>query len=193
MTSHRICAARIAFPFAPTALLLGLAACASVREPLPTELTAWFAADAATRGPAPDASEPLDRAAALRWRDTAIAARRDAMQQTGQNDLVPPATSPKDATRGELRIGAFEMPYVMLQKGERPAKGCRAASGPTACSGASPRAACSPASRASPTATPTPPTGVRSTPAPAPRTAGAAGAPAASPTRPAPAPPRAAR
>lgn len=45
------------------------------------------------------------------------------MQQTGQNDLVPPATSTKSATRGELRIGEFTMPYVMLQKGERPEKG----------------------------------------------------------------------
>ena len=123
MISHRIRASRTAFPFFPTALLLGLAACASVREPAPQELTAWFAADAATRGPAPDASAPLDLATALRWRDIAIVARRDAMQQLGKNDLAPLATSPKDATRGELRIGELTMPYVMLQKGERPADG----------------------------------------------------------------------
>lgn len=112
-----------AAPFVAAALSLAMASCAGVREPSQQQLAMWFAADPMSRGLAPDASGLLDRATAERWRQIAIDARKAAMLQRGEDDLAPAATSPRAATRGELRLSEHTMPYVLLQKGERPANG----------------------------------------------------------------------
>ena len=104
-------------------LLACLAGCATAPEPTAEDLRAWFAQPAATRGPAPDSSTSMTRAEAEAYRDLVVAACRDAKRASGADDLVPASTDATTATQGALRIGDFTMPYVLLQKGERPANG----------------------------------------------------------------------
>ena len=104
-------------------LAAGLAACSTAPQPTAEDLRAWFAKPAASRGPAPETPSAMTRAEADAWRELVVAACRDAMRANGADDLVTASTTATDAQQGELRIGDFTMPYVLLQKGERPANG----------------------------------------------------------------------
>ncbi len=104
-------------------LLTCLAACATAPQPTAEDLRAWFAQPAATRGPAPDTTTAMTRAEAETYRDLVVTACRDAQRANGADDLAPASTTATTATQGALRIGDFTMPYVLLQKGERPANG----------------------------------------------------------------------
>lgn len=100
-----------------------LAACSTAPQPTAEDLRAWFSKPAESRGPAPETSDAMTRAEADAWKDLVVAACRDAMRTNGADDLVTASTTATDAQQGELRIGEFTMPYVLLQKGERPQNG----------------------------------------------------------------------
>lgn len=86
-------------------------------------LVAWFAAAPAARGALPNGTDALTRAQAESWLPKLVDACRRGSQQLGLDTLTQPSTNPATATAGELRIGTYSMPYVLLQKGEKPTSG----------------------------------------------------------------------
>lgn len=100
-----------------------VAACLPAQEAQHEALVTWFATASSARSELPGGERDLDRAAAAKLRDELWRALQEARRRAGDDDLVAAAALPKEAAVGELRVGEFVMPYVLLQRGEKPAKG----------------------------------------------------------------------
>lgn len=86
-------------------------------------LVRWFLDDKRDDSLVPGGSKGLDRAEVAAWTTAMWSALVAAKRQLGDDDLVAAASSPNEAIAGELRIGEYRMPYVLLQKGEKPQSG----------------------------------------------------------------------
>jgi predicted esterase len=110
------------------AVLASLSSLGRGQEPtdarLDEQMLAWFLAGGGDAAPVPPAFvEPLTRQQVDALLPRAVVALRTAVAAAGERLLPTPATRPSPDAVAELDLGAQRMPFLWLQKGEKPPGG----------------------------------------------------------------------
>ncbi|MCB9886314.1 MAG: hypothetical protein H6838_12540 [Planctomycetes bacterium] len=106
-----------------SSMVVCVAASAAAQERVDEALLQWFVSDGAATADVAALREPLTRDAAAALLPEVVAACRAAQRQRGRDTLPAPVSEVAKATPGELRVGDYVMPFVLLAKGEKPAGG----------------------------------------------------------------------